>query len=150
VIAVQVDPEEADFPHAAQLFAVKRHSVLSDGTQREETAFAITSLSPAHADEQRLGSLLQGHWGIENRLHYPRDVSFDEDRCRIRNPVGAHVMASLRAVPIALFSLRLGPIRGGKSPPSMPSMMRYFAHRPASAVHFVSKKPDSTKLRRTE
>ncbi len=25
-------------------------------------------------------ALLRGHWGIENRLHYVRDVTFDEDR----------------------------------------------------------------------
>lgn len=150
MVAVEVSPEEVDFPHAAQLFAVKRHSVLADGSEREETAYSITSLDPSRADERRLGDLLQGHWGIENRLHYPRDVSFNEDRCRIRNPVGAHVMASLRAVPIALFSLQLGPMRGGKPPPSMPSMMRSFAHRPASAVHFVCKKPDNTNLWRTE
>lgn len=149
-MAVEVNPEEVDFPHAAQLFAVKRHSVLSNGTQREETAYAISSLRPSQADETRLGCLLRGHWGIENRLHYPRDVSFDEDRCRIRNPVGAHVMASLRCIPIALFSLQLGPTRGGRSPPSMPSMMRSYAHRPASAVHFLCKSPPKKNLRRTE
>jgi predicted transposase YbfD/YdcC len=149
-VAVEVTPEEVDFPHAAQLFAVKRHSLLANGTERGETAYAISSLRPGQADEKRLGQLLQGHWGIENRLHYPRDVSFDEDRCRIRNLVGAHVMASLRSIPIAIFSLQLGPKRAGRAPPSMPSMMRFFAHRPASAVHFVCKTPKPKLLRRTE
>lgn len=145
-----MEPEEVDFPHAAQFFAIKRHCLLADGSEREEIAYGVTSLLPSQADEHRLAQLVRGHWRIENCLHYPRDMSFDEDRCRIRHPHRAHVMASLRAIPIALFQLKRGPIRGGKAPPSMPSMMRFFAHRPASAVQFVCKNPPQTNLRRTE
>jgi hypothetical protein len=126
-----------DFPHGAQLFAIKRETLQPNGTQSRETAYCITSLLPSEADEEKLGQLIRGHWGIENGLHYRRDVSFDEDRCRIRNPVAAQVMASLRAIPIALFALGLGPNRHGKAPPSMPSMMRFFAHRPATTINFV-------------
>lgn len=144
------EPEQVDFPHAAQLFAVKREVWLPDGRQRREVAYCITSLLPDQADEKRLGKLIQGHWRIENSLHYRRDYSFDEDRCRIRNPVAARVMASLRAIPIAVFALGMAPTRRRKSPPSMPAMLRYFAHRPASAIHFVCNNPHQKELRRTE
>ena len=35
------------------------------------------------------------HWGIENRLHWVRDVTFDEDRCRARKGAAAQILASL-------------------------------------------------------
>ena len=53
----------------------------------------------------RLLSLNRGHWSIENGLHYVRDMSFDEDRCRIRKQAGAQVMASLRNLAISLLRL---------------------------------------------
>jgi predicted transposase YbfD/YdcC len=38
---------------------------------------------------------IRGHWGIENRNQYVRDVTFDEDRSRIRNNPG--IMARARS-----------------------------------------------------
>ena len=32
----------------------------------------------------RFASAVRGHWGIENRLHWQLDVTFQEDQCRIR------------------------------------------------------------------
>ena len=43
-----------------------------------------TSLSPQCAGVSEILALNRGHWQIENRVHYVRDFSFDEDRCRIR------------------------------------------------------------------
>lgn len=49
--------------------------------------------------------LSRAHWTIENRLHWVRDVTFDEDRCRIRKGAGARVMASLRNLAISLLRM---------------------------------------------
>jgi hypothetical protein len=68
-------------------------------------AYGITSLPPTAADPARLLALNSAHWAIENRLHWVRDVTFDEDRCRVRKGAGAHVMASLRNVAISLLRL---------------------------------------------
>jgi hypothetical protein len=68
-------------------------------------AYGITSLPREQADPARLLALNRAHWAIENRLHWVRDVTFDEDRCRIRKGAGAHVMASLRNVAISLLRL---------------------------------------------
>ena len=46
-------------------------------------------------------ALARAHWAIENRLHYVRDVSFNEDRCRSR--AAARPLASLRNLAIALI-----------------------------------------------
>lgn len=68
-------------------------------------AYGVTSLPPTAAAPARLLALNRAHWAIENRLHWVRDVTFDEDRCRVRKGAGAHVMASLRNVAISLLRL---------------------------------------------
>jgi hypothetical protein len=50
-------------------------------------------------------SLARGHRSIENRLHWVRDVTFDEDRCQIRKGNGAQTMASLRNLAISLLQM---------------------------------------------
>ncbi len=70
-----------------------------------ETAFFITSLSAERAGPERLAELVRGHWGIENRLHYVRDVTFDEDRSQIRTGNAPRVMATLRNVAISVLRL---------------------------------------------
>jgi predicted transposase YbfD/YdcC len=63
----------------------------------------MTSLSPLKADPARLLELNRGHWSIENRLHYVRDVTFDEDRSQIRTKNAPRIMASLRNFAISVF-----------------------------------------------
>jgi len=49
--------------------------------------------------------LVRGHWGIENRLHWVRDVTFDDDRCQVRTGAAPQLMAALRNLVIGLFRL---------------------------------------------
>jgi hypothetical protein len=65
----------------------------------------VTSLPPEQADPARLLRLNRGHWGIENRSHYVRDLTFGEDRSRIRVGRGPAIMASLNNFAIALGRL---------------------------------------------
>jgi len=52
--------------------------------RREETSFYVCS-APVGAN--KASEAIRGHWGIENRNHYVRDVSMLEDASRIRiNP----------------------------------------------------------------
>jgi len=77
-----------------------------DGTPtHHEIVFGLTSLPPARADAARLLALHRGHWGIENRVHWIRDVTFDEDRSQVRTAAGPHVMASLRNLAISLLRM---------------------------------------------
>lgn len=71
----------------------------------QETVQGVTSLGPDRADPARLLQLARDHWAIENRLHWVRDVSYDEDRCRIRRGNGPQVMASIRNLVISLLRL---------------------------------------------
>lgn len=52
-----------------------------------------------------LADWIRGHWSIENKTHWVRDVTYDEDRSQIRAGTGPHVMAALRNA--AIGALRL-------------------------------------------
>lgn len=94
------------FPYAAQVFWLKRHTTNLHGhNPRSEVVYGITSLSPQKADPARLLFFNRDHWSIENKVHWVRDVTFDEDRCRVRKKAGPHVMASLRNLAIGLLRL---------------------------------------------
>jgi hypothetical protein len=116
-----------DFPYVAQVCRIERQVTdLKSGTQRYETVFAVTSLPPEQASPQRLLELNRGHWSIENRSHYVRDVTFDEDRSRIRVGHGPAVMASLRN-----FASALARLHGFTN---IASALRAFAHQPRRAL----------------
>jgi hypothetical protein len=74
------------------------------GVKTVEVAHGITSLSPEEAPPLRLLQLTRGHWGIENRLHYRRDVTLGEDASRVRKGAAPQVMAGLRNSLIHLLS----------------------------------------------
>ena len=48
---------------------------------------------------------MRRHWGIENSLHWVRDVVFDEDRSQVRTGNAPPVMATLRNTAISLLRL---------------------------------------------
>jgi len=70
-----------------------------------EIVYGVTSIPPERAQPDRILALNRNHWSIENRLHWVRDVTFDEDRCRIRRGAGAQTMASLRNLAISLLRM---------------------------------------------
>ena len=95
-----------NFPHVAQVFAIRRDTTdLVTQKLRTETVYGLTSLKAEIANPERLLSLSRNHWSIENRLHWVRDVTFDEDRCRVRRGAGAQVMASLRNLALSLLRM---------------------------------------------
>lgn len=66
-------------------------------------------MQPEHQDQdpprldcrRRIADWVQGHWGIENRPHYVRDITLGEDASRIR--AGTRAMATLRNLAIAIL-----------------------------------------------
>ena len=58
-----------------------------------EIQFYLTSLPP---DAQFLCRAIRTHWSIENQLHWTLDVTFAEDRCRIRSFHSPRNLALLR------------------------------------------------------
>jgi predicted transposase YbfD/YdcC len=119
-----------DFPHATQVFRVRRDTGGLDGQRtRKEIAFCITSLPAAQASPEQLAGYIRGHWQIENRLHWVRDVTYDEDRSQIRTGTGPRVMASLRN--LAISALRL------HGHTNIASATRWTARDPARPLHIL-------------
>jgi predicted transposase YbfD/YdcC len=92
------------FPHAAQAIQITRRRTVK-GKWSRETCYAVTSLTVTQASAVQLAAIIRGHWGIEDRLHWVRDLDFDEDRSQIRTASGPQIMASLRNLAIAILRL---------------------------------------------
>jgi len=97
-----------DFPHVKQVLRIERKATRLDGSPLPnrpgtEIVFAVTSADSTKASPKRLLELNREHWGIENKLHWVRDVTFDEDRSQVGRRSAAHAMASLRNIAINLL-----------------------------------------------
>lgn len=95
------------FPYAHVVFRLERRTSKLDGSNVVvEVVHGLTSRRGTRTqDADDLLTLVRGHWTIENRLHWVRDVTFDEDRSQVRKGNGPRVMASLRNLAISLLRL---------------------------------------------
>ena len=98
-----------DFPNATQAIQIRRRRRRLDQPKRftTETVYAITDIPVHQAKPTQLAAWIRGHWSIENKVHWVRDVTYDEDRSQIRTGTGPEVMAALRNA--AIGALRPGP-----------------------------------------
>ncbi|WP_146064961.1 ISAs1 family transposase, partial [Streptomyces sp. SM1] len=87
------------FPHVKQVARIIRHRTdRATGKRTRETVYLITDLSASEAAPEVLGRYARGHWGVENKIHYVRDVTFGEDASRIRSGHGPQNASTLRSV----------------------------------------------------
>ncbi|HVT27177.1 MAG TPA: ISAs1 family transposase [Lacipirellulaceae bacterium] len=87
--------EHLDWPGVAQVCRIERWRRLR-GKEEHEVAYAITSVPRHQADAATLLAYNRGHWGIENRSHYVRDVTFGEDASQIQKGHAPQILAGLR------------------------------------------------------
>jgi predicted transposase YbfD/YdcC len=118
------------WPGIAQVFELER-SVISPktGEARSETIYGVTSLSSHQATPARLLELVRGHWQIENRSQWVRDLTFDEDRSQVRCGHIPQVMAALRNTAIGLLR------QAGY--PNIAAACRLLAAQPARALALI-------------
>lgn len=126
---------QTPWPHVHQLCRLERHRIpirngVPTGKASVEITYYITSLPPERADAARLLTLIRGHWGIENRLHYVRDVTFDEDRSAVRSGAAPQVMAAGRNLVLALLRRQRHL--------NIAAALRTYASRPRSAIDLVA------------
>ena len=95
----------AAWPHLAQVCRLERQRTIR-GQRVVEVSYAITSLSAGGADGPRRLSLSRSYWGIENRLHWVRDVRMDEDRCQVRSGAAPQAFAACGNLVIGLLRRR--------------------------------------------
>ncbi len=91
--------------HGAVQVAQLRRTVTRWGKKTVDVVYLVTSADHFTAPPATLAAWVQGHWGIENRLHWVRDVTFDEDRSQVRTGAAPQVMATLRNIVISLLRL---------------------------------------------
>ena len=94
----------SDWPGLEQVFQVerqRRHT--KSGKVEREVVHGLTSLSPGQASAARLLAFNRAYWGIENGLHYRRDVTFREDATRLTRGHAGRVMAALNNLIIGLL-----------------------------------------------
>lgn len=94
------------FPYARQIVQITRERVVvTTGARAVEVVYAICSLPFESALPAAIAAWLREHWGIENSVHWVRDVTYDEDRSMIRTATAPQVMATLRNTAINLHRL---------------------------------------------
>jgi predicted transposase YbfD/YdcC len=96
--------EYVDWPYLDQVFRLER-SVTEGGKTSSEIRYGITSLPPEVASAEQLLMIARSEWGIENGLHYRRDVTLQEDACQLRRGRGPQVLAALNNAVIGLVGL---------------------------------------------
>jgi predicted transposase YbfD/YdcC len=108
-IQVMDAPADLGFPHAVQAFLIERHTIRKIRRRKKNSrkyttkeirsaiaVLGITSLSAREAAPEHLAARVRGHWAIENKIHWVRDVTYLEDKSLVRTGNAPRVMASLR------------------------------------------------------
>lgn len=121
--------EYLDWPGLEQVCVIER--VRRIGTEEHrETVFAITSLPAATGSASRLLELTRGHWGIENEVHWVKDVVLGEDACRVRTNDGPQILSGLRNAALRLLH--------GNGLDRIASALRHLAAFPMKAIQLVT------------
>jgi predicted transposase YbfD/YdcC len=104
----------ARFPHARQVALIERYVTRTVRKKKGRryvkvtrnsavAVFIITSLDSREAAAVHLAGYVRGHWTIENKVHWVRDVTFREDASRVRTGSRPRIMATLRNLAIGLI-----------------------------------------------
>jgi predicted transposase YbfD/YdcC len=122
-----------DWPYLQQVFKLERKfTFLKTGKVHQQVVYGFTSLSRDEIHPSKLLTLIRSYWGIENGLHYRRDVTLHEDHTRMTQPHGGRVMACLN-------NLVLGLLIGRLKFRYLPSARRFFAAFPSHAFALLTR-----------
>jgi predicted transposase YbfD/YdcC len=123
-----VPQAQVDWPYLEQVFKLERRFVsFKTGVIQEQTEYGFTSLRREEIPPLQLLRKTRTYWGIENGLHYRRDVTLREDYTRLTKGRAAHAMACLN-------NLILGILLSKKKYRTIPTARRYFSAHPAEAL----------------
>jgi predicted transposase YbfD/YdcC len=121
------------FPRLGQVIRLLR-TVRDRTGLHTQIVYFITSRTPQRAAPARLLALIRGHWSVESR-HWVRDVTFGEDRSRLRTGHAPQLMAAFRNLAHTLIR------RTGTT--EIAAQRRAFAARPAAALRLLMPKTRS-------
>jgi predicted transposase YbfD/YdcC len=99
--------EYLEWPGVAQVFKLERRFTnLASGEVEQEVRYGLTSLSSSQASPERLMKIVRSQWGIENGLHYRRDVTFHEDATRMTHKTAGRAMATINNLVCNLLAIQ--------------------------------------------
>ncbi len=76
---------------------------LTTGAVSQRVTYGLTSVPTRAATAAELEALWRGHWTIENRVHYVRDVTFGEDAHQMHTGQAPEVLAVIRSALMRLI-----------------------------------------------
>lgn len=117
--------ESSDWPHFGLACMIQRVVTTPQKTTYDES-YAVGSTALAQLPADIIQALWRAHWGIENRLHWVRDVTFDEDRCQVRTGGGPQGLAAIRNTVIGVLRLA--------GEPNIAAALRTCAAKPQRAL----------------
>lgn len=130
ILVSQALNDYLDWPHVAQVFRLEREVWHDQGRRKtREVVYGLTSLTQQRAGPQRLLKLTRHYWGIENGLHYRRDVTLQEDATRATVGNIGHNLAILNNLVIALT------VSNGYK--NVPRARRLFDAKPEKALELI-------------
>jgi predicted transposase YbfD/YdcC len=98
--------DDTVFPGARQVFRIRRDvGDLDNVWTTKEIVYGITSLPAGLAGPEHLNCYQRQHWTVENRLHWTRDMTFQEDSSQLKTGTAPRALASLRNLAINTFRL---------------------------------------------
>lgn len=120
--------EYLDWPGVGSVMRLTRETTRA-GKTTTEVAFAISSKKRSSLSARDALAIIRAHWGIENRLHWIRDVVFGEDACRVRSRNAPQVLASLRNAVVTRLHL--------EKVSSLTEELERLSSRPHRAIDYV-------------
>lgn len=94
--------QDRGFVGAKQVIRIERTRRIKK-SETKTVEYYISSLDSERAEACDFQRWIREHWSIENQLHHVRDVTFQEDHCRVRKGNAAQVLAAIRNVAIHLL-----------------------------------------------
>lgn len=123
-------PRPSEITRTSRPISTNKKKTEGKRRQRRETVYAICALPAEDALPAELATWIRGHWSIEVRLHWVRDVTLGEDLHQARTGSGPQVMAALRNLVISL--LRLAGFT------NIARALRHHARHPDQAITLVT------------
>ena len=96
---------ESTTENQGQVFKLERRvTTLATGEVNTEIQYGLTSLTRQEADPEKILRIVRSEWGIENGLHYRRDVTFQEDQTRMTDKRMGRAMAIINNLVVSLLN----------------------------------------------
>ena len=119
-----------DWPFLQQVFKLERSTTICKTAKtRHAIVYGVTSLSAEETSPLQLLQMLRSYWGIENGLHYRRDVTLHEDQTRFKKHPAAEGMAIINNLVLGLIAQTNFLF--------VPSARRYYSAHPEQALHLL-------------